>query len=302
MCLKTGGQRAFTLIELLVVIAIIAILAAMLLPALAAAKKKAQKISCLNELRQWGIAIQLYTSDASDMIPREGTDASGQYAPDTGNNGTSGAAPYPDQGSVFDHLAWFNTLPQLVADHELGFYSTNTTGSFQNRYPFPGNGKGKLWVCPSAQVSPNDLFGSGSSFGTGGKYGFFMYCMNSDLKATSPIGSSYNKLPYPQMPKMANVRQSSATVLLTEVAFSPTMENYMAGGDNDRNGIYPSARSYRFTRRHTGGNGGGGNLVFLDGHSAYFARSYITNGAPNDGGANRAEKDNPDVIWNLYRN
>src|SRR5579884_1987255 len=76
-------RRAFTLIELLVVIAIIAILAAILFPVFAQAKEAAKKTTCASNLKQWGLAFNMYATDNDDRLPAQSynetyTNSSGQ--------------------------------------------------------------------------------------------------------------------------------------------------------------------------------------------------------------------------------
>ncbi|HWX21791.1 MAG TPA: type II secretion system protein [Candidatus Binatia bacterium] len=125
------SRRGFTLIELLVVIAILAILAAMLLPALSRAREKAKSAFCLGNLRQWGLATQLYVAGHEDFLPRDGT-------PSPSDNDTN--------------VGWYIQLPQ-----ELGLPRYHDMPWRKNPAVEPGR---SIWVCPAnaRRSNTNNLF------------------------------------------------------------------------------------------------------------------------------------------------
>jgi prepilin-type N-terminal cleavage/methylation domain-containing protein/prepilin-type processing-associated H-X9-DG protein len=119
------NKKAFTLIELLVVIAIIAILAAMLLPALAAAKKKAAKIACVNNQKQVGLAYRVWSGDNNDKYPQAVPVSQGGAQDYICYQAT--AAVNFNPGMVFMVMSNELATPKVVWCPSDSYHSTNAT-------------------------------------------------------------------------------------------------------------------------------------------------------------------------------
>ena len=128
------SKKAFTLIELLVVIAIIAILAALLLPALAAAKRKAQRINCVSNLKQIGIAFRLWEGDNGDKYPMAiSTQYNGARERVYSNLQPFGNPPVYNVNAVFVCMSNELSTPKV-----LYCPSDNGVGSQNTGYPVSG--------------------------------------------------------------------------------------------------------------------------------------------------------------------
>ena len=122
------ASRSFTLIELLVVMAAIAILSALLLPVIIRVKTSAQAVTCRNNLRQWGIATQLYAAANDDYLPPDGTSTPDKY--DT-NSGWYIQLPQQLGLPRYADMPW-HTNPSAHLEHSIWICPANTRRSNSN--------------------------------------------------------------------------------------------------------------------------------------------------------------------------
>ena len=145
-------HRAFTLIEILVVISIIAVLIALLLPALAKAKRLALRIRCASNMRQIGIALQEYANEYQGQYPLTNTGNGGWPCGifTSWNSKTGGMGTYPTWGFGLLYYDSFGVTGTNMVNPRPGILTPNAQGISMLYSPSPGPGFSEnLWIQPS---------------------------------------------------------------------------------------------------------------------------------------------------------
>lgn len=263
--LPKRSNKAFTLIELLVVIAIIAILAAILLPVLAHAKKSAQRIECINNLRQLGIAQITYLQDNNDHFAGAGSRSEGYHPED-----------------------WIYWWPQ-GSHNGFGIMPPFINGTIASLLASVGNtnlGVDNIFRCP-AHVSNQYVNQELTAAGDTPPY-LYSYTLNGSAVANNlnpglslqhtPNITGPTATPYPF--KLGQVRNPANKIMMVEEPAGPQeFPSGMVFGNNclDDGRWEPKTTTAGNTiavNRHTAGKG---NVSFVDGHADLIPWQWTTN-------------------------
>jgi len=260
--MNSSRRSAFTLLELLIVIAVVLILAGLTLSGTARAKMAAQRVTCINNLKQWGCAAHLHAQDHEDELPREAA--------------VDGINSWEMSGASTNRDVWYNALAEIAGIPGMVDYA-QTPSSQQGFYS-----AGKIFHCPRARFSD-----------VAATYPNFSLAMNSKLMrdfegaavpvATAPLSRDWRR-------KLAEIKEPARTALFLDNGIPG--EERLCAFQSVYTGA-PKASASEFTGRH----GYGGNILFADGHVITMAGKDVVDMDPASVFRGKAIFPPAEVVW-----
>ena len=266
-CENLRERRGFTLIELMMVLAIIGILMALLLPAVARAKARAQRIDCISRLKQWNVAFRLFPEENEGLIARECYEPLGEV---TINNWSQVRGRTHSDGTSDSDDVWYNALPPYLSQLPTVKYIALT----QRRKFFDTR---LLIHCSAARFPSDALFPLN-------QFPLFSMAMNSQLIRGGPT------VPFALLENRDPARM--VTFLDNRLEGEPMVHERQETSNLGQPGAYAN----RFGARHENG----GNLAFVDGHVAWFPGPEVVE--TREGNSNVGSQILPprDIVWELF--